>query len=46
MLFRSDEIGNVYNVTRERIRQIEKIALDKLRALDEAKHLAAFLADG
>jgi RNA polymerase primary sigma factor len=34
-----DEIGAVFNVTRERIRQIEAQSLTKLAALDEAQQL-------
>jgi RNA polymerase primary sigma factor len=35
-----DEIGVAFNVTRERIRQIEHLSLRKLRALPEAKALS------
>jgi RNA polymerase primary sigma factor len=35
-----DEIGVTFNVTRERIRQIEHLSLRKLRALPEAKALS------
>ncbi len=38
-----DEIGNMYNVTRERIRQIEAKALRKLRHPTRAHHLHGFL---
>jgi RNA polymerase primary sigma factor len=34
-----DEIGRTFNVTRERIRQIEHQALKKLQNLDEAQKL-------
>jgi len=34
-----DEIGVVFSVTRERVRQIEAQSLTKLAALDEAQHL-------
>jgi RNA polymerase primary sigma factor len=34
-----DEIGRIFNVTRERIRQIEKRSLQKLRALGEMANL-------
>ena len=34
-----DEVGRTFNVTRERIRQIENQSLKKLRALAEAKKL-------
>ena len=38
-----EEIGNIYNVTRERIRQIEAKALRKLRHPTRAQHLHGFL---
>jgi len=38
-----EEIGNIYNVTRERIRQIEAKALRKLRHPTRAHHLRGFL---
>jgi RNA polymerase primary sigma factor len=38
-----DEIGKVYGVTRERIRQIESKALRKLRHPSRAKKLKPFL---
>jgi RNA polymerase primary sigma factor len=38
-----EEIGNLYNVTRERIRQIEAKALRKLRHPTRARHLHGFL---
>ena len=34
-----DELGRTFNVTRERIRQVEHRALDKLQMLDHAQHL-------
>ena len=34
-----DEVGRTFNVTRERIRQIENQGLKKLRALAEAEKL-------
>jgi RNA polymerase primary sigma factor len=34
-----DEVGRTFNVTRERIRQIENQSLKKLRALGEAQKL-------
>jgi RNA polymerase primary sigma factor len=37
------EIGHMYNVTRERIRQIEAKALRKLRHPSRARHLQGFL---
>ena len=37
------EIGSELNVSRERIRQIEKIVLKKLRHPKRGKHLEAFL---
>jgi RNA polymerase primary sigma factor len=36
-----DEVGRAFNVTRERIRQIENQSLKKLRALAESQKLAA-----
>jgi RNA polymerase primary sigma factor len=38
-----EEIGNIYQVTRERIRQIEAKALRKLRHPTRARHLQGFL---
>jgi len=38
-----EEIGSLYNVTRERIRQIEAKALRKLRHPTRAHHLQGFL---
>ena len=38
-----DEIGSVYGVTRERIRQIEAKTLEKLRTLPEYEHLKTLL---
>jgi DNA-directed RNA polymerase sigma subunit (sigma70/sigma32) len=34
-----DEIGVVFSVTRERVRQIEKSSMDKLSALTEMKNV-------
>ena len=36
-----DEVGRTFNVTRERIRQIENQSLKKLRALDADSHARA-----
>ena len=41
-----EEVGKSFNVTRERIRQIESKALRKLRAPDSASKLRPFLDDG
>ena len=38
-----DEIGKRFNLTRERIRQIEKAALGKLANSDIKEHLESFL---
>jgi len=38
-----DEVGAVFNVTRERVRQIEAKALRKLRHPTRAKRVKAFL---
>ena len=38
-----EEIGKMYNVTRERIRQIEAKALRKLRHPTRVRHLQGFL---
>ncbi|HWQ92803.1 MAG TPA: sigma-70 family RNA polymerase sigma factor, partial [Clostridia bacterium] len=38
-----EEIGNLYRLTRERIRQIEARALRKLRHPTRARHLQGFL---
>jgi len=38
-----DEVGAVFNVTRERVRQIEAKALRKLRHPTRAKKIKAFL---
>jgi RNA polymerase primary sigma factor len=40
-----DEIGNAFTLTRERIRQIESRALDKLRRNSRTAALRAFIAD-
>ncbi len=37
-----EEVGKVFNVTRERIRQIEAKALEKIRLHDEAKRLVDY----
>ena len=37
-----EQIGNILGVTRERVRQIEARALDKLRAHDEVKRLESY----
>jgi RNA polymerase primary sigma factor len=39
-----EEIGRLFNVTRERIRQIEAKALDKLRLPSRVEHLKDFMA--
>ena len=39
-----EEIGNRFNLTRERIRQIELKALRKLRHVKRSRPLAAFVA--
>ncbi|MDD5456092.1 MAG: sigma-70 family RNA polymerase sigma factor [Candidatus Margulisbacteria bacterium] len=39
-----EEVGHVYNVTRERIRQIESKALEKLRQQTKNSHIASYLA--
>jgi RNA polymerase primary sigma factor len=41
-----EEIGSIYNVTRERIRQIEAKALRKLRHPTRVRHLHGFLETG
>lgn len=38
-----EEVGKEFNVTRERIRQLEKKALRKLRHPDRARHIKLFL---
>jgi RNA polymerase primary sigma factor len=38
-----EEVGKQFNVSRERIRQIEARALNKLREPDRSEHLRAFL---
>lgn len=38
-----EEVGRVFGVTRERIRQIEARTLAKLKALHEAQHLREYL---
>jgi RNA polymerase primary sigma factor len=40
-----EEVGHEFDVTRERIRQIEAKALNKLRKLDSAKKLKAYLEE-
>lgn len=39
-----DEIGKKFNLTRERIRQIEKVALSKLANSEVKEHLKSFLS--
>lgn len=38
------EIGKLYNLTKERIRQIEKKALDRLKAPEVSKYVEAYIA--
>ena len=38
-----EEIGKIYGVTRERVRQIEARALRKVRAMADRKHTARML---
>ena len=38
-----EEVGHVYNVTRERIRQIESKALEKLRQQTKNSHIVSYL---
>ena len=38
------EIGELYNLTKERIRQIEKKALDRLKAPEVSKYVEAYIA--
>jgi RNA polymerase primary sigma factor len=38
-----EEVGKEFNITRERIRQIEAKALRKLRHPSRARHLRGFL---
>ena len=38
------EIGEIYNLTKERIRQIEKKALERLRAPQKSKILQSYIA--
>ena len=39
-----EEVGHIFKVTRERIRQIEAKALRQLRSPERARHLRALLA--
>jgi len=41
-----EEVGKLFDVTRERIRQIEANALRKLRQTGRSRYLADFLARG
>jgi RNA polymerase primary sigma factor len=41
-----EEVGTIFDVTRERVRQIEAKAVEKLRAPDLDVDLAGFVADG
>lgn len=41
-----EEVGSAFNVTRERIRQLEMKALAKLRHPDRSQRLASFLEEG
>jgi len=38
-----EEVGTIFNVTRERVRQIETKALNKLRHPSRRKHLIEFM---
>ncbi len=41
-----EEIGKIYSVTRERVRQIEVKAVRKLRHPDRCRELAGFMDEG
>jgi RNA polymerase primary sigma factor len=41
-----EEVGAEFNVTRERVRQLEMKALAKLRHPDKSQRLAGFLDEG
>ena len=41
-----EEVGTIFSVTRERVRQIEAKAVEKLRQPGFNRHLAGFVADG
>lgn len=41
-----EEVGSAFNVTRERVRQLEMKALAKLRHPDRSQRLAGFLEEG
>ena len=41
-----DEVGRQFDLTRERIRQIEVKALRKLRCLSQRERLISFLDEG
>jgi len=41
-----EEVGNIFNVTRERVRQIEAKALKKLRHPTRARQLVGYLQEG
>jgi len=41
-----EEVGTIFSVTRERVRQIEAKAVEKLRQPGFHQHLAGFVADG
>jgi RNA polymerase primary sigma factor len=41
-----EEVGTIFSVTRERVRQIEAKAVEKLRQPGFNQHLAGFVADG
>ena len=41
-----EEVGSIFSVTRERVRQIEAKAVEKLRQPGFQHHLAGFVADG
>ena len=41
-----EEVGSIYNITRERVRQIEAKILRKLKTNHKTRHLISYLKDG
>ena len=44
-IYTLEEIGKMYNITRERVRQIEKMALRKLKKSSDFRKMASWISD-